>query len=178
MPGPAPTAPFNRYPVGLLGLLDAKVQGKTPNELAQYTYPVLELAAFLLEQGQESLNDLTANIGAVGRFFGTNGNLVVPDNEIWWVHSVSARPNAALAAGTTYTVVPVHETALALGPSIQCLYPRAEPQTGTVGQQPFSGNSTPFLCSPGDRLGAYFAQAVIGTAIPCQIFAKITRLRV
>lgn len=168
--------PFNRYPVGLLGLLDAKVQGKTPRLLQETTQAGVELTPFLLEQGIESLNDLTANIGAVGRFFGTNLNLVVPDQQLWYVHACSARPNAALAAGTTYTVQVIHETALANGPSTQCLYVRSEAQTGGVGTQPFAGNGPPFLMSPGDRIGAYFAQVVVGTAIPCQIFAKITRL--
>lgn len=177
MPSSRPPLPFNRYPVGLLGLLDAKVRGQTPNELEQYTCASVELTPWLLESGQECLNDETANIGAVGRFFGANGNLTVPNDQIWWVHAFSARPNAALAAGTTYTLQPVHETALSAGPIAQCLFPRGASASGTTAAQPFAASDEPFLASPGDRLGVYFAQVVVGTAIPCQLFAKITRLR-
>lgn len=170
--------PYNRYPEGLLGLLDAKVGGRTPAELGDTTIPTLELTPFLLQQAQESVNDLTAAIGAVGRFFGTNLSLVVPDNELWYVDAVMARPSAVLGAGTTYRFFVCHDTALASGVSPQCLFMRSDKGSGTTGEQPSCMTGPPFIMGPGDRIGVFVEAGVFGVAATFQIHALFSRLKI
>lgn len=170
--------PFNKYPLGLLGLLDAKVRGRTPNILTDETQAGIDLVPFLLEQNAESLNDLTAVPGAVGRFFGTNATLTVPDQQLWWVHNFSCRPDGVLAAGTTQAVRCVHETSLAAGVLTVNLLVRSDEAVGTAGVQPFTGTASPFLMGPGDRLGVFISTLVLGTARAVQLYAKISRLTI
>jgi hypothetical protein len=178
MPGPVASLPFNRYPAGLLGLLDAKVRGQTPNELAQVTYPTVDITQFLLAQGAEAVNDLTAAIGAVGRFFGTALSLVVPNDELWYVHACATRPSAALGAATSYQFKVIHDTALALGASPQCLFVRSDTASGTTAGQPFAGNGKPFIMSPGDRLGVFVESGPFGVPATFQVHGLFTRLRI
>lgn len=172
------TRPYNRYPEGLLGLLDAKTRGQTPNELSDFTQATLELAPFLLEQGKEAVNDLTAAIGAVGRFFGANLSLVVPNDEIWYMDAVMARPSGALGAGTTYRFYVCHDTALATGVSPQCLFMRSAQGAGTTGEQPAAQTGAPFIMGPGDRIGVFVEAGVFGVPATFQIHGLFTRLRI
>lgn len=178
MPTAVASRPYNRYPVGLLGLLDAKIRGFTPNELADVTYATLDITQFLLQQNTEAANDLTAAIGAVGRFFGANLTLVVPNDEIWFVHAVMTRPSAVLGAGTTYRFFVCQDTALAAGVSPQCLFMRSDKGSGTTGEQPTTWTGRPFLMAPGDRIGVFVEAGVFGVPATFQTHALFSRLRI
>jgi hypothetical protein len=170
--------PFNRYPVGLLGLLDAKVQGKTPNELAQVTIPEIDITQFLLAQTAIIINDVTAAIGAVGRFFGTAATLTVPNDEIWYIHAMTSRPSGVLGAGTNYTFRNLHETTLSVGPSAVGPFYKGNQGVGATGAQPVASSELPFLMQPGDRLGVYVEGGLFGVAATFQLFAKLSPLKI
>lgn len=170
---------FNRYPLGLLGLLDAKVRGRTPNELGDVTLPTLDITDFLLAQGVEVLNDDTAAIAVVGRHFGAAARLTVPNDEIWYCHAGSARPTGVLLAATTYTHVCIHETTLAVGTSPIGNFAVGDTVTGTVGQRAMAGNQNkPWIMAPGDRFGLFASTVTLGTAAAFELFLRFTRLRV
>lgn len=171
--------PFNRYPLGLLGLLDAKVRGQTPNELADVTQPVLELERYLLEQQIEVVTDTTAVVAAVGRVFGAAATLTVPQDELWFVHQYAVRPQGAYAAGTTYRFAGMYEANRAVGTVSVGSFVVTETIQGTTGERPTAGNlNQPFLAGPGDRLGAWFSTVTLGTSVEHQLIAKFTRLRI
>lgn len=169
--------PYNRYPLGLLGLLDAKVRGETPNELASFTQATIDLSQYLLAQSAEVVVDDTAAVAA-NTNFGLNGTLTVPQDEIWFVHAYSIRTLAALAAGTTIRVWPLLSTALASGTATAGLFVLGEKLTATVGERPATATSKPFIAAPGDRLGLLVTELVVGAAPAFALFAKLSRLRV
>lgn len=169
---------YNKYPLGLLGLLDAKIQGKTPNELAQFTQPTLDLAQFLLEQGAEVRIDDTAAVAANALVLGAASTLRVPEDEIWYVHAFTARPTADLLAGTTYEYTGAQKTTLAVGTFNAGQFARTSTATATAGFRTLAGNGRPFLMAPGDELGLWVTRTVLGTAATFSLFAKFSRLRV
>lgn len=171
--------PFNRYPLGLLGLLDAKVQGKTPSELADFTQATLDIERYLLEQAIEVLTDTTAVVAAVGRVFGAAGTLTVPQDQLWVVHQYAVRPQGAYAAGTTYRFAGMYEANRAVGTVSVGSFVVTDTIQGTAGERPTAGNSPEsFIAGPGDRLGAWFSTVVLGTSIEHQLVAKFTRLSI
>lgn len=171
--------PFNRYPLGLLGLLDAKVRGQTPNELSDFTQATLDVERYLLEQSIEVITDTTAVVTAVGRVFGAAGTLQVPQDELWFVHQYAVRPQGAYAAGTTYRFAGMYEANRAVGTVSVGSFICTETIQGTTGERPAAGNGNKyFLAGPGDRLGMWFSTVTLGTAVEHQLIAKFTRLRV
>jgi hypothetical protein len=160
--------PYNRYPLGLLGLLDAKVRGQTPNELGEITQPVVELGPFLLAQGAEVLTDNTAAIAANVNL-GAAALLTAP---------FSARANAVLGAATTVRFQPLHQTALAIGTATAGLFTLAPGITATTGERPASSAKHPIIIAPGDQLGVLVTELILGVAFTMALHAKISRLRV
>jgi hypothetical protein len=169
--------PYNRYPLGLLGLLDAKVRGQTPNELGEITQPVVELGPFLLAQGAEVLTDNTAAIAANVNL-GAAALLTAPQDEVWYVHAFSARANAVLGAATTVRFQPLHQTALAIGTATAGLFTLAPGITATTGERPASSAKHPIIIAPGDQLGVLVTELILGVAFTMALHAKISRLRV
>lgn len=172
--------PFNRYPLGLLGLLDAKVQGKTPSELADFTQATIDIERYLLEQQIEVITDTTAVVAAVGRVFGAAGTLTVPQGELWVVHQYAVRPQGAYAAGTTYRFAGMYEANRAVGTVSVGSFVVTDTIEGTVGERPTAGNNPQdyFIAGPGDRMGAWFSTVVLGTSIEHQLVCKFTRLSI
>lgn len=177
MNGNGQLRPFNRYPLGLLGLLDAKVRGQTPAELTSYTQATVDISQFLLAQSAEVLVDDTIAIVANANF-GANGTLTVPQDEVWYVHGYTVRSQTNLAAGTTVRFQPLYRTTLAQGTATAGLFAIGDRVTATVGERPAAGNVQPFLMAPGDQLGLLVAELVVGTAPLMTLFAKVSRLRV
>lgn len=172
-----PNRPYNRYPQGLLGLLDAKVRGQTPNEITDYTQASIELAPFLLQQMSEVVTETTGVLAATGRAFGANGTLTVPQDEAWYVLDFGVRPSAILAAGVTTRFWGMLDTTLATGTVSVGTFPQTGIGSGTVGERPYTGPAAPFLASPGDQLGVWI-ESVTGAGFTAQLMAKFARLRV
>ncbi len=171
--------PFNRYPLGLLGLLDAKIQGRTPSELSDFTQATIDIERYLLEQAIEVVTDTTAVVAAVGRVFGVAAVLTVPQDELWYVHQYAVRPQGAYAAATTYRFAGMYEANRAVGTVSVGSFVVTDTIQGTTSERPTAGNSPEgFIAGPGDRLGAWFSTVTLGTSIEHQLLAKFTRLRV
>jgi hypothetical protein len=86
---------INRAPTGLLGFLGIKNFGRNPETIAPVVQPTWNLEELYLVAG--------ATIGPiVTAAFPAGNNLVwdVPQNEVWWVESMSIRSAAALPGGT------------------------------------------------------------------------------
>lgn len=86
---------INRAPTGLLGFLGIKNFGRNPENIGSTVAPAWDLENLYLVA--------SATIGpVVTAAFPAGPNLVwqVPQNEVWWVESMSIRSAAALPGGT------------------------------------------------------------------------------
>lgn len=152
-------AAINRVPAGLLGLLDIKSMGATPNRIEQRIRPIVDLQRFWSAQGRQFKFNTpgTVSVNNVGIFI--SNELVVPPGKAWLVESHMAFAST-LGAGAQLAFA-----ATIFGPNNQ--YIMAAPLTNTyaVGNQPmsslnFDGNI--FVALPGYKFGCHVAVYAAG----------------
>lgn len=94
---------INRFPQGLLGLLDLKTQGVNPSLLGEIVTPVLELSNFYALNSRAS-NSQSSTLTGLGVTAGAYANLVVPQGELWVLYNLTAHLAAApLGAAATFS---------------------------------------------------------------------------
>lgn len=97
-----PSGPIQTFPRGLIGLLQLKSRGQMPDVLQGTVQPTVDLMQLWLNAGQAPDTVLHARaIGAGnGGFWEFSPNaILVPQNEIWYVHHYTVR--VAIPAGAT-----------------------------------------------------------------------------
>ena len=164
----------NRYPEGLLDLLDAKSLGKTPSEMADIVSPTLDMRDFYLAsvewtRGREIATAVTT--------VAYTADVVVPDNELWFVYAVAGELTTISAdAGQLVDIQTVYRTrsgstschlANSLGRSVPNALQRAEAIFTT---------DRPWLFRPGStfqtRLGFFAVAPTTGFTIITQVLHK------
>lgn len=144
---------INRFPRGLLGLLDAKTNGKTPEGLGDLVAPVLDVFPHYIAAMREAQTDTSGAIAGTGLVFGTNGRLTCPSDQIWYVDQFQVRTSVALGAGEIVGMVPVQRSPNIIGTNSD--FDLAPPVTaGLVGTLARNSARAPFWVLPGDFLGA------------------------
>lgn len=91
----------NRYPQGLLGLLSAKTDGKTPDQASETLSPTLDLTPFYLSGISLSIAEASESGSTIGTF----ADIEVPTGETWMVYAIESRMTA-VTAGDTGHVAP------------------------------------------------------------------------
>ena len=92
---------INRFPQGLLGLLDLKTQGENPSQLSPLVQGTIELAdSYLINQ--RSSNSQASTLTALGVTAGAFSNLVVPQGEIWVLYNLTAELSTPPLAAATF----------------------------------------------------------------------------
>lgn len=79
-----PNGPIQIVPQGLLGLLNLKNNGKTPEFLQTNVQPFMDLLDMYVTGLLEQVSASVAVAAAVGP---NSSDLVVPQTEVWFVHS-------------------------------------------------------------------------------------------
>lgn len=157
----APTArPIQVIPPGLMGFLQLKNQGTNPEDFPGVLQPVMELRDWYLQaRSQNFLNaaattTFTTGIGTSGFTTGA-GNIIVPDQEWWFVHQYSL--TAGLVAGDTLNaLLPVLITPrLGVQHRHQVGRMQTGPQTGANALVAALGEA--FWAPPGSELGFTYA---------------------
>lgn len=151
--------PIQALAPGFLGLLGLKNNGQLPPEMIDQLQPIIDQLPFML-LGIRETAPITAGINVLAS--STNyafPELVVPTNEVWWVHGYSVQ--LSVPAGQSWTGNAIHFTnntlAIDVGPretaggaAIQLM------QTQSIGG---------FLAAPGDRFGLVTAASAGAGAI-------------
>lgn len=141
---------INRFPDGLLALLDLKTRGQTPNSLNQVVAPGLDMLPFY-ELGQGM--DWVQNAGNTAALNAT-APVIVPAGEIWLVRQAYiklqalavATISAQLTAGPGNNLLNLRALAsMDAGVGQFQFTPSAIGQTCVLNWQP----SVPFLARPG-----------------------------
>lgn len=147
-------APINRVPAGLLGLLDVKSMGATPNRIEQRIRPIVDMQPYWSAQGRQFVANTpgTVSVNNVGIFI--SNQLVVPAGKCWLVESHMAFAST-LGAGATLAFA-----ATIFGPNNQYIIAAPLTSTYATGNQPmscleFGGRA--FVALPGYKFGCHVA---------------------
>lgn len=169
--------PFNRWPKGLLGLLDAKVGGQNPQLLSEVVNAELDVLPFYYASARETLqgNTLVA-VGSGTAFFLTGTMTEVPSDEMWYVESLTALALAGLAAAQSVIAVPVHRTSVLGGGVLVVERSSYRFQCSQLAAQPSATIGRPFWALPGDQIGVQAFQTG-GFSATYQGTATILRIK-
>lgn len=88
----APLGPIQVLPRGLTGLLQLKTLGRVPDELAGFVQPAMDIGAYYLAAAalvDVVIHGINIGPGAAGPSPFSPGNIVVPNDEVWYVHQYS-----------------------------------------------------------------------------------------
>lgn len=89
----------NRYPVGLLSLLDTQTQGVAPDTLGQTIQAVIEMSPWHMAS-QGVVSSVTSETLLA---LGIGSGITVPDNEMWWLIAASVEA-FSLDAAVSYCI--------------------------------------------------------------------------
>lgn len=167
-----------RYPFGLLSLLDAKSTGVTPSELAKELQSVLAVGPFYFGSipgtnvGSDQLGvAITANTGYA--------LLTVPANQAWQIITVAAVINNASAAVTALTAT------LNLGASdgtgntpVAKLVAEAMPNASKYLHAIWTPSGEPQIFGPGTRFSVVLSETIAVTTLDTHIRAFVRILAV
>jgi len=102
-----PSGPIQTFPVGLLGLLNLKNQGRNPRDLTDVVQPVLDLLSMYLQDNIVSAVNIDAGIGA-GITLATSFG---PFEDLRWVHNFSVELPLAATDTVNSLYLVLRETA-------------------------------------------------------------------
>lgn len=170
---------INRYPFGLLDLLDTKAEGQTPHALDQTVQPTLELLPYYeMGKSKTATGPTTAVMGAISLWYPSTGAAtpcIVPDTEFWHVQGLAFGLNggAALAAGTTYITTGGWRF---LRNGTSCYAVMTAVETTTAGQAIYWGTTGPvdFWASPGQMPFIHVRSVTLGTSVLGYFFINYT----
>ncbi len=95
---------ITQYPSGITDLLKVRDLGALPGDVSRQLALVIDATVPYLNNIRETRTDTNA-VAAVGNnLFQTNGQLVVPQNEIWYVHHLTM--TATAGAGELISLAP------------------------------------------------------------------------
>lgn len=162
------TVRLQRYPLGLLGLLDLKDMGQGPSEFRRDLTTVIDATPFYLASRPSANSGQALAVNATG-FFAAAG-LTITEQTVWVIQRMSARPSAALAAGVSIR----YRLAIsrAAGNNIVALPNTA---SGAPTEFPNCAVDGPLLLLPGDALGIWVEQ-IAGGAINVNFYVHFTAL--
>lgn len=153
---------INRAPLGLLGFLGIKNFGRNPEAMSGVLAPTWPLDRLYLAS--------SATIGPVvtsALSIGVNSVWTVPQNEVWWVESVSVRSTAALGAGSF-----IRLQVLTIDQGANVVQPRGGNSIAfQAAEFIFYGNSDGYYVMPGSEIGF----GVIGSNIADVLTMEIKR---
>jgi hypothetical protein len=158
---------IQRYPLGLLGLVDLKDMGQGPNTFSETLQPTIDATKYYLLSRVGQNSGQAANVNATG-FFAATG-LLIPIQTVWAVDFITAVPSAVLGAATTTRFRLA--VARSNGTSIMSFGDLA---SGTVGERP-TANARDLYFTPGDQLGI-FCESWAGVAFNVNVFLGLSAL--
>lgn len=162
-----PNGPIQIVPRGLLGLLNLKNSGKTPSTLGGVVTPIMDLLEMYCSSTYEPVAATVAVAAAVGP---VSSDLVVPQNEIWFVRVATATTDV-LGVGDTITM----QVSIAL--SGITTVPFGDPQSAVAaGRIRCTSGNDIIVATPGSIFGAWVS--ALGGAVQIDIAALISRARV
>lgn len=154
----------NTYPRGLLGLLNAKTGGRTPQDVTETVQMILDIAPFYTAQMRQTVSSNSGPIAGVGAIFPLAG-FAVPNDQVWLVQAYSAVMNGALAAAEFLGFTLIRRSLNSAGNTADLILTPQMVSGVTTGLIANASCQLPFLMIPGDQLGAqiYHRVATVNT---------------
>jgi hypothetical protein len=167
--------PIQLIPPGLLGALNIKNSGRNPQFLPDTYQSVLPMLDWLLLANQEVLQEGVAGIAAsFSGFVAYPTKFIVPNDEWWYLHHISAQAGAAAAADTVQGLQPCMQIPGAVPTNIPLGAPTQATLTGTIANG-FYSTARQIFVPPGTQLGVLMNK-VTAAVSACTLAAQITRL--
>jgi hypothetical protein len=159
---------FNTYLRGLLGMLDAKVEGKAPSSFEDTVRVTLDALPFFYAQKRVIVIDDTDSVVSASGWWPCT-SLQVPPEEVWYIEhaAVSFGTAIPLPAGAVINASPAYQLRTgALGLLTEIALPTVPFAYGTNTVPQFA-SMRPFVLAPGDRLGvwAHFVAGAPGAGV-------------
>jgi hypothetical protein len=169
---------YNRFLKGWLGLLDAKVGGFTPTSSEDNLRPTLDTYPFFFSQVRELVTGGTGTISGAAEGFNPVATLLVPDNEVWFVHNATV--TGTILAGDSGFVVPaVQIRSRSLGILKDIVLGQCQPMPTPVGSHQACGFQTaPYYAQPGDQFGIFALHLNFAVAVEFVLSMLIARAQV
>jgi len=150
---------INRVPAGLLGLLDAKTQGQTPQDSSGVLSPTIDLTPNYLAN-----IPYTAGLAnEVSTTIGLKAILEVPAGELWYVYAVSSEVVASAASqvltGVPCIIVPGAGGATNYVPLTTCGLVLQNPGAALDSRVHAVSFSVPLLVNPGTQFATRIVSA-------------------
>jgi hypothetical protein len=174
-------ARFNTYLRGWLGLLDAKVEGRAPEQFLDDVRGTLDTYPFLYSQRREFVTGATGNVLATltGWYTPNGTGLRCPSGEVWFVENYSVQVGVVTplaAAQELRIVLGTQARQGTLGLFREVLIPTTE-MLGIEADSPAWANLRPFVMLPGDEFGFWVARARgAGNMGPADLTAHLVRI--
>jgi hypothetical protein len=138
---------IQRYPLGLLGLMDLKDMGSGPTEFSATLAAVIDSTKYYLASKRGTDSGQATGVNAPGFFVATG--LTIPSQAVWQLDYIAAVPSAVFGAATTarFTIAIARS-------NLGTIIPIGQLASGTVGDRP-SARAEDVLLVPGDQLGVW-----------------------
>jgi len=167
---------YNALLRGILGALQAKVEGKSPNQLEESIRGVLDVYPFLLAGRREFLAGGTDPTAAASGFFpDITGNLTPKPGELFLVEQFVAYRNTSLAANEYIAFSPAfvgRTVPIGLLHYVMLAPPVGRFVAGDLGS---SFAARPFVLVPGDIPGAWVD--AVNIAVGTELALSMTFVR-
>lgn len=149
-----------RAPSGFLDLLGTKVNGRSPQYLADQVVATVDYFHWMTVQRRTYRQYSVTPMNVAGSWHDVNN--VVPEGHLYFVNSVSLISQAVLAVGTTVRAAIGYK--VGDGGSVQVLKLGID-NTSTAGQFMSATYEGPgFFLRPGQAVGWFVSQLTLGTA--------------
>jgi len=172
--------PFNTNLRGFLGLLDAKVQGRAPENFLENVQPTLDAFDFLYAARRRVLQIDCGLSSTAGEGFwpGLGGLSQVPQDELWYVDRITTFINSPLLAAEELLYYPAvnYRTTLAFTGHTVLAQPRD--RVSVAGDVPRNPSDRPYLGLPGDVFGVWIEHIVTAATINILIELQLLQLKI
>lgn len=169
--------PYNTYLRGLLGLLDAKVGGRSPDSFEDSIRLTLDSLQFMLAQRRETLFIATAAFSTTGFKTDAAAAAVVPSTEMWMFDNYAVNSGTALIAAEELLMYPAYRARSNAGVNTTQILGQMD-RVALALDLPISTNWRPFILLPGDILGVYAQRAVTAATFTVNMMASFIRVSI
>jgi hypothetical protein len=158
---------IGKYARALPSLLDLKERGKGPNQFSEQVVGTVDLTQLYLLQGRETINTVNNAAPAVGQnSWGTP--LLVPANEVWFVHHYLATSQVGAGAAV--------DLATSMNPDGTAGFMLGDYVAGAATQNVRARASLPFIATPGTELTFLVRSVTLAPSIAGALL--VTKLKV
>lgn len=178
----APSGPIQTIPKGLLGLLQLKSRGQMPDVLNGNVQPSVDMLHMWLQASAEvplGVFAVALAAGTVGQQVFSPTPLLIPENEIWYVHHYTVVALCPASTDAAYNFQPmIRYTRLGTILWVGLTEFGSTVQGAAAGARRAAITARDFWAPPGSELGFFSGGIDTAGSLTFTATARITRMQV